>query len=197
MSRLPLPPTHKQANERRRLDEHRRPGATGKPLMRVVKRKPPKEPREEIPREPKASKKTPRGRNGGLARHLKATAKGRRQAQAAERAADQPRPANPPSAPPLPPGEDWPTRRECCWPTSDGRPWTFCRAPVAAESLHGYCADHHSDAFKKSSPGGQIDARDMSERRGAFILPHGSGDPRKGALASSVKARSAKVSTTS
>jgi GcrA cell cycle regulator len=29
---------------------------------------------------------------------------------------------------------------ECCWPTSDGRPWTFCRCPTSPGAR--YCPEH-------------------------------------------------------
>lgn len=36
---------------------------------------------------------------------------------------------------------------ECCWPTSEGRPWRFCGAPTIPGK--DYCADHHKTGFIK------------------------------------------------
>lgn len=62
-------------------------------------------------------------------------------------------------------GEAWPERGECCWPTSEGRPWRFCRAPTAAGSPSGYCAGHQA----ATKPGARAGAGAIE--RADFTLP--------------------------
>ena len=55
----------------------------------------------------------------------------------------EPRPVPPPPPPPQPPPTPAPPlvgRERCQWPTSDGRPWTFCGAPV--DGAGPYCLAH-------------------------------------------------------
>jgi GcrA cell cycle regulator len=52
---------------------------------------------------------------------------------------DQPRPRPSPAAASV---------RECCWPTSNGRPWRFCCAPVAP-GQRNYCAEHAERAVNR------------------------------------------------
>jgi GcrA cell cycle regulator len=55
-------------------------------------------------------------------------------------------PAPPPSAPPEPPQAPEAGWGTCTWVTSEGRPWTFCGAPVAAPG-RSFCAEHHAIAY--------------------------------------------------
>ena len=55
-------------------------------------------------------------------------------------------PAPPPSAPPEPPQAPEAGWGTCTWVTSEGRPWTFCGAPVVAPG-RSFCAEHHAIAY--------------------------------------------------
>jgi GcrA cell cycle regulator len=44
-------------------------------------------------------------------------------------------------------------KRECCWPTSNGRPWTFCEAVFESENLRDcYCEMHRLKARGNGTP---------------------------------------------
>lgn len=75
------------------------------------------------------------------------------------------------AAPCFPPGETWPERGQCCWPTSAGRPWTFCRAPILEASRSGYCAGHESATVARLRPADQADAGAPGAIARGFTLP--------------------------
>ena len=54
-------------------------------------------------------------------------------------------PAPPPPAPPQPPAAPSSDVRQCMWPTSDGRPWTFCGAACVPGRV--YCLAHCRIAY--------------------------------------------------
>jgi GcrA cell cycle regulator len=60
--------------------------------------------------------------------------------QRASLAGRPPAPPATPPAPPQPPPAEPVEVRQCQWPTSDGRPWTFCGARCAPGRV--YCAEH-------------------------------------------------------
>lgn len=72
-----------------------------------------------------------------------------RQLEPQQRSSLAGRPPAPPATPPTPP-EPPPTRAArtdgCMWPTSNGRPWTFCDAPVARNGSP-YCRAHEAMAW--------------------------------------------------
>lgn len=55
-------------------------------------------------------------------------------------------PAPPPPAPPQPAPAPHAGIEQCAYPTSDGRPWTFCGAPAVAN--RPYCAAHCAIAYR-------------------------------------------------
>jgi hypothetical protein len=67
------------------------------------------------------------------------------------------------AAPPL---AAWPERGRCCWPTSNGAPWTFCQDPTDPASPYGYCAQHQARTHQRS-PGSAAGAIKRSD----FTLP--------------------------
>lgn len=65
--------------------------------------------------------------------------------QRASLAGRPPAPPATPPAPPQPPPAEPAEVRQCMWPTSDGRPWTFCGARCAPGRV--YCAEHVAIAY--------------------------------------------------
>jgi len=66
--------------------------------------------------------------------------------QRASLAGRPPAPPATPPPPPQPPPAPVSEVRQCLWPTSNGRPWTFCDAPVA-RSGSPYCRAHEAMAW--------------------------------------------------
>jgi GcrA cell cycle regulator len=69
--------------------------------------------------------------------------------QRASLAGRPPAPPATPPAPPQPPPAPVSEVRQCLWPTSDGRPWTFCGARCAPGRV--YCAEHVAIAYHTPS----------------------------------------------
>ena len=66
-------------------------------------------------------------------------------------------PPPPPPAPPEPPQAPEAGWGTCTWVTSEGRPWTFCGAPVVAPG-RSFCAVHHAIAYHPIPPRRRLEA---------------------------------------
>lgn len=155
-----ITPEQKEANRLRHLESNRRPGTMAR--VENANRKPPTPTqlsKAALGDDPHAN----HGNRGGLSIRI---------AQARRGAPILVRPAVEPTPPAFAPGETWPSAAECCWPTSDGRPWTFCRSRTAPDSRRGYCerhaaADRERSRADQAAPGSAAGAIARTD----FALP--------------------------